>query len=125
MKFLVADDMYTNRLRIVTLLKNMGHTFDEAVNGQDAIEKIVANNYDVVLLDIEMPIMNGFETVQHIRNNLDAGKKNVPVVIISSHGSLSYFTDYKTYGYSCVLKKPFTQEKLEEVLEKLNLTDIS
>ncbi len=120
MKFLIADDMYTNRLRIKTLLRNLGHTCDESVNGQDAIDKIIANEYDIVLVDIEMPVMNGFETVKYIRENLEGKKKNLPVVIISSHGSLSYFRDYDTYGYNGVLSKPFTQEKLENILAKVN-----
>ena len=119
MNVLIADDMFTNRLTITKLLKKLGHTFDEATNGQDAINKIVTNNYDLVLLDIEMPIMNGFETVKYIRENLEDSKKNIPVVIISSHGSLSYFKNYNDYGYNEVLKKPFTLEKLKGIMEKI------
>ncbi len=119
MRFLIADDMYTNRLRIITLLKSMGFTCDEAVDGQDAIDKIIASEYDIVLLDIEMPVMNGFETVRYIRENLEGNKKRIPVIIISSHCSLNYFKGHDSYDYNGILTKPFTKQKLETTLKKV------
>ncbi len=119
MKFLIADDMYTNRLRITQILKNLGHTYDEAVDGEDAFRRVFANNYDVILLDVEMPKMNGFETLQCIREELPPGKNNIPVIIISSHGTFSYFRDYDKYDYSAIITKPFTEEKFESVLKEL------
>ncbi|MFW5792731.1 MAG: response regulator [Bacteroidota bacterium] len=119
MNVLITDDMYTNRLRMSVILKSLGHTYDHAVDGEDAIIKIITNNYDLVLLDIEMPVRNGFETVQYIRQNLKDDKKNIPVIITSSHGSLSYFRDYSSYGYNGVLTKPFTTEKIEQLIAEI------
>ncbi len=123
MNFLIADDMYTNRLRIGVILKNLGHTFEEAVDGEDALKKINAKNFDIVLMDIEMPRMNGFETLQCIREELPINKRNLPVIIISSHGSFSYFKDYDKYGYNAILTKPFTEEKFEKVLSEVFKTN--
>ncbi|MFO8066710.1 MAG: response regulator [Bacteroidales bacterium] len=122
MKVLITDDMYTNRLRMSVILESLGHTFDHAVDGEDAIIKIITNNYDLVLLDIEMPVRNGFETVKYIRENLKDNKRNIPVIITSSHGSLSFFRDHDTYGYNGVLTKPFTIEKMQELLSEIFTT---
>ena len=111
MKFLIVDDMYTNRLRIRVILKKLGYTCDEAIDGEDALNKVNAADYDVVLMDVEMPRMNGFETLQCIREELPANKKNTPVIMISSHGTFSFFRDFDKYGYNAIITKPFTEEK--------------
>jgi CheY-like chemotaxis protein len=64
MHILITDDLFTNRFQIGLILKNMGFTYDMASNGDQAIEMIMKNHYDLVLMDIEMPVRNGIETVQ-------------------------------------------------------------
>ncbi|MFA5480236.1 MAG: response regulator, partial [Candidatus Muiribacteriota bacterium] len=64
---LIVDDNKENRFLMKILLKKHGAVIDEAVNGKEAIDKILAKQYDVILMDIQMPIMDGYEATIKIR----------------------------------------------------------
>ncbi len=70
MRTLIVDDIFTNRLLLAEILRNLEIEFDEVEDGKQAIEAIKNTDYDLVLMDIEMPVMNGLETTIYIRKNL-------------------------------------------------------
>lgn len=82
-RVLVAEDNPTNRPLIVELLERMGHLVDSVENGAQAVEAVRHNHYDVVVLDIQMPVMSGIEAAQHIRT-LDDDKANVHLIALSA-----------------------------------------
>ncbi len=69
LKILIVDDIFTNRLLLSELIKTLDHESLQAENGQEAIDHLKNEEVDLVLMDIEMPVMNGLETCEFIRKN--------------------------------------------------------
>ena len=122
MKVLVADDLFTSRVQIGLVLKSMGYTYDEAINGDIAINKLEQNDYAFILMDIEMPVRNGLETTVYIRKKLNnSQKRNTPVIAITAHDPADYAVNLDSYGFNGFISKPVTPDKLKEVLEEMGL----
>ncbi|MFP4287795.1 MAG: response regulator [Bacteroidota bacterium] len=113
MKFLITDDLFTNRLRIGIVLKSMGIDYDQAQNGEEAIEKISNIAYDLVLMDIEMPVKNGLETTLYIRQKIDTPSSKTKIVAITAHDPQDFEENFANYGFDGFISKPITKEKLE------------
>lgn len=116
MKFLIADDELLIRKSLVRAFESRGHQCDEAANGNDALQKINANTYSAVLLDVIMPEKNGYEVLLEM-------KKQTPVFIISAFTgddtNISYIQkDPRVRDY---ISKPFEHilKIVDQVLEKL------
>jgi two-component system chemotaxis sensor kinase CheA len=121
MKIIVADDYYTNRLLVSEILKSLGHDFIEAENGKQALEALEQNNdVDLVLMDIEMPVMNGFEAMRYIREKLDFPKNDIPIIALTAHNPGMYSEDCTESGFNHMLGKPYSIEKIAELLEGYN-----
>jgi CheY-like chemotaxis protein len=82
-RILAVDDVDDNLLLLQTLLESEGYTVDVANSGRMALEKIQTTPPDLVLLDVMMPDMNGYEVTQHIRENQRCG--DLPILLISAH----------------------------------------
>jgi len=80
-RFLVTDDNEMNRLVACTILNSYGGITIEAVDGQDAIDKISNNEFDLVLMDVQMPIMNGLDATRYIRKNIS---KDLPIIALTA-----------------------------------------
>ncbi|MBW6480538.1 MAG: response regulator [Bacteroidales bacterium] len=120
MKVLVADDLFTSRVQIGLVLKHMGYTYDEAVNGDAAIKMLEQNDYVFILMDIEMPVRNGLETTLFIRKKLsDPQKRNTPVIAITAHDPVDYAVNLDSYGFNGFISKPVTPDKLKETLKEI------
>ncbi len=118
MKVLLTDDSMTIRLILRNLLKELGITdITEGKNGQEALDLLMANRFDMVLIDIHMPKVDGLTVLERIKTDPASINKDVPVVIISSD------TDYRqierarglsAFGY---IKKPFKKKGLQAALK--------
>lgn len=117
---LVVDDFASNRILIVDLLEDFPEiTTYEAKNGLEALEIIKVNKVDIVLLDIEMPVMNGFETAWYIRNELLLGNEAVKIYALTAH-PLEYVRENPNFEYfDGVISKPYTIDKLNDIINKL------
>lgn len=78
---LVVEDIALNQLLMKTLLEDFKFGCDIAANGKIAIEKLKKNNYDIILMDLQMPEMNGFEATSYIRNDL---KSTIPIIALTA-----------------------------------------
>lgn len=116
MIILITDDLYTNRLQTAIALRSMGFTYEEATHGDEAIEKLQAKDYDLILMDIEMPVRNGLETTRYIRKYFTGKKRNIPIVAVTAHNPDDFFSDYKDVGFDGLISKPVTREKLEKYI---------
>ena len=81
-RLLVVDDNRMNRLKLSGILKQQGHTVVTAENGRLALETIHSNSFDVILLDIIMPEMDGYEVLERLKK--DGSLRDIPVIVVSA-----------------------------------------
>ncbi|MBN2605145.1 MAG: response regulator [Bacilli bacterium] len=116
-KILVVDDNNISRRVMCQILKGMHINVEEAKNGYEAIDMIKKDNFDMIFMDIFMPLMDGYETSLKIRD-LGGTKGNIPIIAVT--GEDLEFTERKIVEYKIndVLAKPFRKEDLEKLFEK-------
>ncbi len=118
MKIIIVDDIFTNRLLLSEIVSDLGHNHLEAENGKIAIELLMSNqDADIVLMDIEMPVMNGIETVKYIREKFPSPMNNIPVIALTAHNPKIFFDDYRDVGFNQLLTKPYSIHKITSLLE--------
>ncbi len=116
---LVVDDESSQLALSSELIKSIGMNCDFAKNGKEALKKIKKNSYHLVLTDIQMPIMDGFELVKTLK--ADPKLENIPVIAASGRTTLSE-KDYMEAGFAASLLKPYRrQELLRKIGEQLHL----
>lgn len=109
---LLVDDVVDNRALIKLLLEDMGATVDLAENGKVALDKILKNKYDLVLLDLQMPVMGGLEALKEVREH----GENVPVVIVTANVIQNEEKESKSINCQGFLSKPVDEVKLKDVV---------
>jgi two-component system cell cycle response regulator DivK len=82
-KILVVDDNQDSRELVVKILKNRGYQMIEAVDGEDALEKATAENPDLILMDISIPKINGYEVTRRLKSQINF--KNTPIIALTAH----------------------------------------
>jgi signal transduction histidine kinase/CheY-like chemotaxis protein len=117
LKILVAEDNAVNMLVLRTFLKKWNITFDEVVNGADALQHFSKNDYDVVLLDLEMPVMDGYTTIKEIRKR----DTKTPVVAFTAALYDGMQNDLLSKGFNEYLHKPFNPNDLYNKIAKYKL----
>lgn len=121
MKIIVADDYYTNRLLVSEIIKSLGHESIEVENGKQALNALEEHNdIDLVLMDLEMPVMSGFEAMRYIRENLLHPKNDIPIIALTAHNPGMYIEECSESGFNHMLGKPYSIEKIAELLEGYN-----
>ncbi len=111
---LVVDDDADFRAGLRVALEMKGYQVDEAENGEEALAKLAVKPPLLVLLDLQMPVMNGREMLQRMRANADL--KEVPVVIISGFG---FEWEAELMGAQGYIGKPFEPEELQKTIANL------
>ncbi|MFW6248197.1 MAG: response regulator [Bacteroidota bacterium] len=119
MKILIVDDIFTNRLLLSEIFNDLDFVHVEAENGKEAIDILGKEDIDVVLMDIEMPVMNGLETTRHIRNTFPEPKCNMPIIALTAHNPNLFFDDFKDVGFTDLITKPYSIEKITKVIKSL------
>ena len=108
-KVLVAEDIPLNQLLMKTILDDFGFERDIAKNGKVTIEKLQAGTYDVVLMDLQMPEMNGFEATEYIRNIL---KLDIPIIALTADVTTVDLAKCKAVGMNDYIAKPVDERVL-------------
>ena len=117
-KILIVDDSHTTRILQKNILSNYGYNVMTATNPVNALEKIKLETFDMIISDIQMPFMNGFEFISKARE-LEA-YKNTPVIIVSSEPIENHFDDInKTRITKYIQKNVFKQNELIECIENI------
>jgi len=114
LNILVADDNAVNQKLIQTILTKRGHTSKVASNGQIAVDMFNEGTFDVIILDHEMPVMNGLEACQIIRSK----NKEIPIISMSGDVTDEFKAKCLSYGMTSSIGKPFKVKKLISVVEK-------
>ena len=119
LKILVVDDIYTNRYLLSELIRLTGNEAILAENGKEALEILQGQEIHMVFMDIEMPVMNGVETTQYIRNELSAPLNALPIIALTAHNPELFFEDYSDVGFDELITKPYNVEKIREKIQAL------
>jgi signal transduction histidine kinase/ActR/RegA family two-component response regulator len=108
--FLIVDDDEINRLYLKMFLEGLGAHIDEAENGRIAVEKAAGNKYDMILMDISMPVMNGLDATKEIRKI----KKDLPVLAVTANAFEEDFKRILEAGLNDIVLKPVDEKQLIE-----------
>jgi PAS domain S-box-containing protein len=108
-KVLVVEDIALNQLLMKTLLDDFGFERDIAANGKIAIEKLHSKTYDIILMDLQMPEMNGFEATQYIRNTMNS---KIPIIALTADVTTVDLAKCKAVGMNDYIAKPVDERIL-------------
>ena len=113
-RLLLAEDHKMNQLVARKTIERVYPNIDLTIvdNGQLAVEALQANTYDVVLMDIQMPIMDGYEAATYVRANLVGPMRDVPILAMTAHAHISKDKQYLEYGMNDFVLKPFEPSQL-------------
>ena len=114
-RILVAEDNPVNREVALAFLGKLGYKCSAVRNGVEAIEAVKGGDFDLVLMDCEMPVMDGFDATRRIRESIHAG---IPIIALTANAMQADRDRCLREGMTDYLAKPVDLEKLEEVLDK-------
>lgn len=117
LNILVVDDEPTNREVAEVILVGEGHAVTCAENGQEALDLVERQRFDLVLMDILMPVMSGLEAIQRLRANAET--RQLPIMCVSAKASGSNEKQGFEAGCDYYLKKPYKRKELLEALQTL------
>jgi two-component system, response regulator, stage 0 sporulation protein F len=117
-RVLVVDDLVLNRILLREIIKGLGFDFEMCENGKEAIELLISKPFDLVLMDIEMPVMNGIETTHYIRKQMPAPQCDIPIIALTAHDPKIFFDDFKDVGFNEILTKPYSLVKVQELINR-------
>jgi CheY-like chemotaxis protein len=119
---LLVDNSEINQLLVVkSLLNHGGFYVDVAQDGEKALQYIQVRDYDIILMDLKMPNLDGFETTKAIRSLKDRDLKKIPIVALTAFASQDQKKACLKAGMNAYISKPFKQEELISVVEKIFL----
>jgi CheY-like chemotaxis protein len=116
LSILFAEDNAVNRLVGSRMLGDMGHTVELASNGAEAVRMAEAGRYDLIMMDIEMPVMDGLEATRQIRRAQPTNGAHLPIIAMSAYASNVNRDRCIEAGMDSYLGKPFTPDKIREML---------
>ncbi len=117
LKVLLVEDFEDTRLFMRLELEEQGFIVFEAENGQAAVEIAIRENPDVILMDLTLPLMDGFEATKLIRQN--EALKDVPIIAVTAHQEHDFRSDAKASGFDAYVTKPIDVNWLKELIAGL------
>jgi CheY-like chemotaxis protein len=115
----LAEDNRVNQMLAVRLLEKRGHHVQVAGDGREALEKLKAADFDLVLMDVQMPAMGGFEATAAIREMEKGTGKHIPIVALTAHAVTGDRERCLAAGMDGYIGKPIRPEELFEQIETL------
>ncbi|HUA19543.1 MAG TPA: two-component regulator propeller domain-containing protein [Bryobacteraceae bacterium] len=114
---LVVEDNRINQKVLTHQLINLGYAVEVAQNGAEAVTKVRARRYDLILMDVQMPVMDGYQATQEIRN-LDEDSSSIPIVAVTANAFQSEREKCLFAGMDDYLTKPVDRGRLEETVRR-------
>jgi len=113
-KVLIVDDEVMNRDLMHKILSKEGMDVYEAENGKIALDMIAQNKFDLVLMDLMMPVMNGFEAIEAIRTDL---KEKMPIITVSATNNALNIARAKELGADDYISKPYNLMTMLKIIK--------
>ena len=117
-RILIVDDVEINRDLLFAILEDTGATLEGACNGEEAVSKFLQTKYDLVLLDLHMPVMDGFTAAKNMRASIQPWAKNTPIISVSAESSVELHWKCLEAGINEHLAKPIEIEALYGIISK-------
>jgi PAS domain S-box-containing protein len=114
---LLAEDNVVNQKVACRILEKLGYRVDVAPDGQAAFEAWQSGRYHLILMDCQMPVMDGYETTRKIRQH-EVGGKRVPIIALTAHAMKGADNECRTAGMDDYLSKPIDREQLQTALNR-------
>ena len=112
---LVVDDEKNIRVTLRESLKSLGFDVETAINGEEALELATRRTYELILLDLKMPGMDGMEVFRQLRER----SPSTAVVLVTAHGSVEAAVEAMKLGAVDFLQKPFAPQEIREVVTQV------
>jgi len=107
---LVVEDQVDNRQILRDLLGNAGYDLVEAENGQEALAAVARQRPDLILMDIQLPVMDGYEATRRLKS--DPSTKSIPIIVVTSYALSGDETKARAAGCDDYVTKPFSPRQL-------------
>ncbi len=120
---LLVEDNPINQKVAATLLKKRGHSVKIAANGALALEMLATEHFDLVLMDCQMPVMDGFEATRHIRADANAAFRDIPIVAMTANAMEGDRETCIATGMNDYLSKPFHEADLNALIQRFLNTE--
>jgi len=118
-RVLIVEDSPTMAQLLVFIIKKLkGVEIDTANDGANGLKKLSEGRYDLVLTDINMPLIDGLKFVSLIRNDRSSGNKDVPVIIITTEGEDAIMAEGMKLGANSYITKPVNSQRVIETVKK-------
>jgi len=115
---LIVDDIFVNRILLSEIVSEIGCDYKLAANGKEAVKHLENNSFDMVLMDIEMPVMNGLETTLYIRKEMGFPTSKIPIIALTAHNPMDFFEEFSVAGFDELITKPYLISKIKSVVSK-------
>ncbi|MBE8724359.1 GAF domain-containing hybrid sensor histidine kinase/response regulator [Flavobacterium hungaricum] len=120
LKILLCEDNVLNQKLVRSVMNNFGFELDTAVNGEEGIELLKANKYDLVLMDLQMPVKDGYQTTEFIRNEMNL---DIPIIAMTAHSLVGEQERCFKVGMDAYVPKPFKQPALLQAIKTVMTKD--
>jgi len=119
LNILVAEDYELNQFLIKHILDDWGCKATIVGNGLEAVEQVETNQFDIILMDINMPEMDGLDATRAIRQMTEPAKRDIPIIALTANALRGDHLNYMQAGMNECVTKPYTEEKLFRMIVKL------
>lgn len=117
-RILVAEDVTINQIIVKQILEEWGHEVVLVGNGQEAYDALKKSDFDLILMDIHMPEVDGYEATQMIRQMGEASKATIPIVALTANAFKKETDRFAEAGFNDYITKPFTESGLYDCIKK-------
>ena len=117
-RLLLVEDNKVNQMVARAKLELLGHDVEIAENGVEAVAAVTEHDFDLILMDVQMPLMDGIEATQRIREMPDAGKSGVTIVALTANAMKGDEERFLKAGMNDYLTKPIDSDALHRVLTR-------
>ena len=118
LNILVAEDNAVNQLLVEKILKKIGHNLKIVKNGKEVLELLEKESFDLILMDIQMPVIDGIEATKKIRENEETSNEHIPIIAITAHALKGDRERFLEIGMDDYISKPMNSKELFEVIER-------
>ena len=119
LRILLAEDNPVNQRLSVHMLEKMGHLVAVAQTGKEALDALQTGKFDLVLMDLQMPEMDGFAATREIRTAEQGRQDHIPVIAMTAHAMKGDREECLAAGMDDYLAKPINSEELHQVIERV------